>query len=152
MKRLIWMISSIIISTGVSAQTNADIWELAKTDLKTEYKAIIIENMVFSEDEAATFWPIFNEYMLKENENLDERMRILKDYAENYDSFTDEKIAELIKATDAQRMKRLKIRTAYYKTLKKALGTRKAAKLYQIDSQVNTLLDFQMVSQIPIIE
>ena len=108
--------------------------------------------MVFTDAEAEAFWPIFNDYMIKKNANLDKNMEILKDYAEHYDDLTDEKIGELVKATQSQRSARLKNRNSYYKSLKKALGVRKAAKLFQIDGQINTLFDFQLASQIPIIE
>lgn len=152
MKRIILVIAVVLSGVFAKAQSDADIWELVKTDLKVEYKTIIIENMVFSDAEAETFWPIFNEYMLKKNANLDKNMNILKDYAEHYDDLTDEKIEELVKATQSQKSERLKNRNEYYKTLKKTLGVRKAAKLFQIDGQINTLFDFQLASQIPIIE
>ena len=136
----------------VSAQTEADIWELAKSDLKKEYKSIIIETMLFSDAEAAAFWPIFNDFIEKKNALLDKDMMLLKDYAENFDSLDDAKINELVgKAMDID-AERLKIRKAYYKKLSKALPVRKAGKLYQLDNQITTLLDFQMVSQIPVIE
>jgi len=152
MKKLILVL--VIVFSGViaKAQSDTDIWELVKTDLKVEYKTILVENMVFTDAEAEVFWPIFNEYMLKKNANLDQNMAILKDYAEHYDDLTDEKIEGLVKQTQSQRSTRLKNRNAYYKSLKKALGVRKAAKLFQIDGQINTLFDFQLASQIPIIE
>lgn len=152
MKKLILVLAVVFSGVVAKAQSDADIWELVKTDLKVEYKTILVENMVFTDAEAEAFWPIFNDYMIKKNANLDKNMEILKDYAEHYDDLTDEKIGELVKATQSQRSKRLKNINAYYKSLKKALGVRKAAKLFQIDGQINTLFDFQLASQIPIIE
>jgi len=152
MKNLLIVIAIIFSGVFAKAQSDADIWELVKTDLKVEYKTIIIENMVFTDEEATVFWPIFNEYMVKKNANLDKNMEILKDYAEHYDDLTDDKIEELVKSTQSQRSARLKNRNGYYKSLKKALGVRKAAKLFQIDGQINTLFDFQLASQIPIID
>ena len=152
MKKLLIVFAIIFSGVIAKAQSDADIWELVKTDLKVEYKTIIIDNMVFTDEEATVFWPIFNEYMVKKNANLDKNMEILKDYAEHYDDLTDEKIEELVKASQSQRSARLKNRIGYYKSLKKALGVRKAAKLFQIDGQINTLFDFQLASQIPIID
>lgn len=152
MRKLLLICTVLLSGIITKAQSDADIWELVKTDLKVEYKTIIIENMVFTDEEAEVFWPIFNEYMIKKNANLDKNMNILKDYAEHYDDLTDEKIEGLVKEVQSQRSARLKNRNAYYKSLKKALGVRKAAKLFQIDGQINTLFDFQLASQIPIIE
>lgn len=151
--RKLLLICTVLLSGIISkAQSDADIWELVKTDLKVEYKTILVENMVFTDAEAEVFWPIFNDYMIKKNANLDQNMNILKDYAEHYDDLTDEKIGELVKSSQSQKSTRLKNRNAYYKSLKKALGIRKAAKLFQIDGQINTLFDFQLATQIPIIE
>lgn len=152
MKKLLIVFTIIFSGIIAKAQSDADIWELAKTDLKAEYKTIIVEHMVFTDEEATIFWPIFNEYMVKKNANLDKNMALLKEYAEHYDDLTDEKIEELVKSSFNQRSERLKNRNGYYKSLKKALGVRKAAKLSQIDSQINTLFDFQLATQIPIID
>lgn len=152
MKKILLICAIILSGIIAKAQSDADIWELVKTDLKVEYKTIIIENMIFTDAEAEAFWPIFNDYMIKKNTNLDHNMNILKDYADNYDDLTDEKIEKLIKSVQSQRSTRLKNRNAYYKSLKKALGVRKAAKLFQIDGQINTLFDFQLASQIPLID
>lgn len=152
MKKALLLLAIVCTGFIAKAQSDADIWELAKTDLKTEYKTIIIEQMVFTDQEAEIFWPIFNDYMTKKNANLDENMKILKDYADHYDALTDDKIEELVKAAQSQRSTRLKNRNAYYKSLKKALGVRKAAKLFQIDGQINTIFDFQLSTQIPIID
>lgn len=152
MKKLILVLAVVFAGVIAKAQSDADIWELVKTDLKVEYKTILVENMVFTDAEAEVFWPIFNDYMIKKNANLDQNMAILKDYAEHYDDLTDDKIEGLVKQTQSQRSARLKNRNAYYKSLKKALGIRKAAKLFQIDGQINTLFDFQLATQIPIIE
>ena len=152
MKKIIWIIGIVLLGFTANAQSDADIWELAKTDLKTGYKDIIIQNMNFSEDEAGLFWPIFNEYMQKKDKTMDEFMNILKEYAGTYETMSDEKADELVKAVNNTKMAREKNRIAYYKKLKKALGAKKAAKLYQIDGVINTLFDFQIVSEIPILE
>ena len=49
MKKLLLILTLLIAVGSVSAQSEADIWELAKSDLKTEYKTIIIESMNFSD-------------------------------------------------------------------------------------------------------
>jgi len=152
MKKILIIAAILFSGIMAKAQTEADIWELVKSDLKIEYKAILAQNMNFSEEEAVIFWPIFNEYMTKKGANLDKTMKLLEDYATNYESFTDEKIEELIKASNSQKTERLQNNMHYYKTLKKALGIHKAAKLYQIDGQINTIFDFQIASQVPIIK
>jgi len=152
MKKFITIIAMVFGFLSIQAQSEADIWELAKSDLKMEYKAIIIETLMFSDEEAEAFWPIFNAFMDEKNALLDQDMKLLKDYSEHYDTLDDAKIDELVNSAMNIDSDRLKARKAYYKKLKKALPLRKAGKLYQIDNQVSILLDFQIISQVPIIE
>lgn len=146
------MLSLVMGVSGLYAQSEADIWELAKSDLKKEYKTIIIETMLFSDEEAAAFWPVFNVFIDEKNKLLDEDMKMLKDYADNYDTLDDAKIDELVNKAMKMDSDRLKLRKSYYKKLGKILPKRKAGKLYQLDNQISTLLDFQIISQVPVIE
>lgn len=152
MKRILILLSIVMGVSALNAQSEADIWELTKSDLKKEYKTIIIESMLFSDEEADAFWPIFNQFIDEKNQLLDADMKMLKDYAENYDTLDDTKIDELVYKAMKLDADRLKLRKSYYKKLGKVLPKRKAGKLYQIDNQISILLDFQIVSQIPILE
>ena len=152
MKNLFIAIALLFSFSALQAQSDADMWELTKTDLKTEYKAIIIETLMFSDAEADVFWPIFNDFMTSKNLLLDEDMKLLKDYSDNYDTIDDAKIDELVKKAMDLDAERLKLRKSYFKKVSKVLPKRKAGKLYQIDNQISILLDFQIISQIPIIE
>lgn len=152
MKKLLFLSVFLIGSFSSFAQSESDLWELTKTDLKTEYKTMLMESMLFSDAEAEVFWPIFNEFMVSKSKLLDDDMKILKDYADHYDTLDDDKIDDLIKRAIEIDLDRIKLRKAYYKKVSKVLPKRKAGKLYQIDNQISTLLDFQIISQIPIIE
>lgn len=152
MKKLFIALTLLLSFSALQAQSDADLWELTKSDLKTEYKSIIIETLLFSDAEADVFWPIFNEFMTSKNTLLDEDMKLLKDYADNYDSIDDAKIDELVKRAMELDAERLKLRKSYFKKVSKVLPKRKAGKLYQLDNQISILLDFQIISQIPIIE
>lgn len=152
MRNIFIAIAFILSFSTVNAQSETDMWELTKTDLKIEYKAIIIETLLFTDAEAEVFWPIFNNFMIEKNSLLDQTMKILKEYSDNYDTISEDEIDELINKSMDINAQRLKIRKTYYKKLKKVLPKRKAGKLYQIDNQISTLLQFQIISQVPIIE
>lgn len=152
MKNIFITLTLFLSFSIVNAQSDADLWELTKTDLQTEYKTIIIESVVFTDAEAEIFWPIFNDFMTQKNELLDQKMKLLMQYSDNYDTLDDSTLDDLINQSMAIDVKRLKIRKTYYKKLTKALSKRKAGKLYQIDNQISTLLAFQIIAQIPIIE
>jgi len=152
MKKIVLLGTFLLSIVSLSAQSEADIWELAKSDLRTEYKGIIIESLTFTDEEATAFWPIFNDFFEQKAALLDEDMALLKDYADHYDQLDETKIKSLVLTANKIDEKRLKLRMSYYKKISKVLPARKAGKLYQIDNQVSILLDFQIISQVPIIE
>ena len=65
MKKLLSILSVVLISTAIYAQSENDYLELARDVLKTEKKAAIAEVMQLTEVESTPFWTLYNEYQGK---------------------------------------------------------------------------------------
>ncbi|MCK5462212.1 MAG: hypothetical protein KAI95_04320, partial [Bacteroidales bacterium] len=65
MKKLLSILSVVLISTAIYAQSDNDYLELARDVLKTEKKAVIAELMQLTEAESTPFWELYNEYQGK---------------------------------------------------------------------------------------
>ena len=63
--------------------------ELLRADVRGQKIAILTEVMEFTESEDAAFWPIYREYDLELARLNDERVSLIKEYADNYGSVTD---------------------------------------------------------------
>src|SRR5262245_51175303 len=72
-----------------SATTDAAIEQLRK-DTRAEVADIIAGTMGFSADEAAKFWPLYKQYETARKAVGDEKVALIKDYAANYQSMTDQ--------------------------------------------------------------
>src|SRR5437879_3479401 len=64
--------------------------DLLRSDLRSEHVAIITEVMQFSEAEDAKFWPVYRQYETDLAKINDDRMSMIKDYADNYEKLTDD--------------------------------------------------------------
>ena len=126
--------------------------ELLKSDLKTQKVAVVTEAMAMTDAQSAIFWPIYRKYDAELTTLNDTRLAVIKDYAANFETMTPAKADELTNKTFGFIENRLKLQKKYYKEFSKALGPVLAAKYMQIERSVNTVFDFQIMSQIPLVK
>jgi hypothetical protein len=131
------------------AGTDAAIEQLRK-DTRAETTDIIAGSMGFTSDEAAKFWPLYKKYEEQRKSIGDEKIALIKDYAANYQSLTDEKAKELLgrlmsvedKATGAKRQ--------FVQDLQKVLSPKTVARYYQVENRIDLLVNLSLASQIPL--
>ncbi len=63
--------------------------ELLRSDVRSQKVAILTELMDFTEAEDAAFWPIYREYDVELNTLNDERVALIKEYAQRYPNISD---------------------------------------------------------------
>ncbi len=149
MKQLI--LSAIFLFTSVllNAQTINDQIELLKSDLKNNRKTVITETMNFTESESKIFWPIYREYEVELEKLSDKRIAAIKDFAENYDSLTNEKADELMQTSFSFLEDRLSLNKKYYNKYAKELSPTIAAKYMQLENEIQLIIDMQVASALP---
>ena len=126
--------------------------ELLKSDLKTQKVAVITEAMVMTDAQSAIFWPIYRKYDAELTTLNDTRLAVIKDYAANFETMTPAKADELTNKTFGFFEDRLKLQKKYYKEFSKAMDPVLAAKYMQVERSINTVFDFQIMSQIPLVK
>ena len=150
MKRFI-LITLLGIATSVAYGQEAYV-ELLRSDVKADKVAIITEVMQLSDDEGPVFWRTYREYEFEFSKLGDERLALIKDFAAHFESMTDEKARELAEQSFKLEGKRTKLKKKYFKQLAKALSPITAAKFFQLENQLNMLIDLQVASALPLIQ
>jgi hypothetical protein len=130
--------------------TDTDI-QLLRSDVQSAKNDIIAHTMQFSDAESTAFWPVYRDYARDQQAIGDQRLRLIKDYAANYDIITYAKAQDM-----SQRMmdidgKFLALRQSYWPKFVKVLGAKRAAKFYQVDSRLTMMVNVQLASEIPLI-
>jgi hypothetical protein len=152
MKKLLSLLSIVLAFSAIYAQADNDYLELARDVLKTEKKAAIAELMKLNQAESAPFWELYNEYQGKLYLIANKRIAIIRDYAEHFETMTDEKADELWLKSLAYAQEVLKLEKQYYKKFKKILPAGKAARFFQAENKIETMIDAQLALEIPLIE
>jgi len=136
--------------TATGVQVEKDI-ELIRQDLRAEKKKIIALNVPFTESEATKFWPVYDQYAADMRKHYDEFYAIIKDYAANQKTITDDQAIKMIQRWSAVQVELAQTRQKYIPLVEKVLPGRKAALFFQIDRRVYALIDLQVASEIPLL-
>ncbi len=152
MRKLVILLIAVFAGAQLMAQTEMDYIEVARDVLKTEKKAAIADVMELSKEEAEAFWPLYNEYNTKASLIQNERIKLIMDYAENFEKLTPEKVDELWIGSMSVDQQLLKLEKSYYKKFKKILPVKKVARYFQAENKIEAMVNAQMALEIPFIE
>ena len=126
--------------------------ELLRSDIRSQKVAILTEMMAFTEAEDAAFWPVYREYDVELSKINDDRLRLIADYAKNYDKLTDESADRIARGALDLEGRRHALKLKYYDRVKTALSAKQAARFLQIENQLLMLIDLQIASALPVVE
>jgi len=140
----------LIVSTAALAQDQT--LELLRHDLKTEKVAIMTGSLPLTEKQADLFWPIYREYDHELSKLGDRRIAVIKKFADKYDSLDEKTADQLVKESIKIANERNGLLEKYYKKVAKAVGTITAARFLQVENQMLTLIDAQVIDQVPLVK
>ena len=120
--------------------------------LKADKKLIVSKYMELTEAEAKSFWPVYEEYQTDLQKIYDRMGSLLKSYAAEYTSLTDEKAKMLLDDWLALERDDAKRRQSYVPKILKALPGKKAARYVQIENEYRLLLDYDLATTVPLVQ
>ena len=125
--------------------------ELMRSDVRQRKAETLATLMQLSAADAAKFWPIDAEYEAELIKLNDLRVANIREYARTYDQMTNEKADELIQNAITYRKQRAELVAKYYERVKQAVGATTAARFFQIEDQLLSIIDLQIDSGLPIV-
>ncbi len=126
--------------------------ELARSDIRTEKAYILAQNMDLTEGEAVEFWPLHREYELDQSTLYDRRLAIISEFLSVYDTMTDDQACELANESLSLEASKTKLKREYFEKFAKVITPKKALGFFQIENQVNTVIDLRIAAALPLIK
>jgi len=126
--------------------------EAARKLIEKERRIVFAAEMNLGEPQREAFWKVYNEYAAELKVVDEARIKLLGDYARNFDNMSDEFAGEMLKNYFDQEKTRLKIRDKYRRRFQKVLTLTQVARFYQVENKLDAIYEFQLSSQIPLIE
>ena len=125
---------------------------MMRQDLKKDKVSILTELMDLDPQEAAKFWPVYNEYDKALTALADERIAFIRLYADNYGALSDEMATKIATGSLDIEGRRGELRKQYFAKVSQALTAKDAARWLQIEMQIEKVVDLQILSSLPIVE
>lgn len=152
MKKLLVAFLFVIGFGSLQAQDiSTDEIAMIKDVLKSEKKDLVKQYMALSDDQAAKFWPLYEEFQNQRSGLNRERLQLIKDYASQYTQLTDDQAKSLIKRAVKNDKANLKLKDKYFKKMSKKIGGLKAAQYVQMEDYFQTLIRYEIQDAIPFI-
>lgn len=146
-------VAVVVVAVPTVAQNQqADTMQLVRDKVHADKKLFIAEHMQLTESEAKPFWPVYEAYQ-KEFSKLNDRMiKLIKEYANNYQTMSDQTAKRLMDEYLAIEAARLKIRQAYVPRFRKVLRERQVARYYQLENKVQAAVSYELAAEIPLVK
>ncbi len=126
--------------------------DLLRKDVRSQKKQIIAANLKLTDTEAEKFWPIYDQYTAELVKINDAKYAAIKEYAQNYDTLSDEQATGLTKQIIAVDGQVSQLREKYVPIVSKVLPGKKTALFFQLDRRLVMLIDIQLATQIPMVQ
>lgn len=125
--------------------------ELMRKDVRAEKADIIGKTMTFDAAQAAAFWPLYKQYEAERQALGNERLAVIQDLAEHFDTLNDAKAKGLLDRSFAIEDKRLALERKWKDEMLKVLPAKTVARFFQVETRLNNLINLEVSSQIPLV-
>jgi len=125
--------------------------QLMRQDIRSERKKIVAVNVPLTDTEATRFWPLYDRYIAETIKVNDVRYALIKEYAQNYKSMTDEQADKFIRRWVALDQDNTQLRLKFIPEFENVISHKKTALFFQIDRRVAMMIELQLASQVPVV-
>lgn len=152
MKKVILIAVAAVLAWSTAVYSQDRVIEMLRADLRAERTAMVEEEMQFTPQEAAVFWPVYQKYENEIRKLNDQRIELIHTYADNYTNITDDIAEQLAKKSLELDIKEAYLRKQYFREFNHVLPATRAAKFFQLDNFINLVVKTQIAEELPFIE
>jgi hypothetical protein len=126
--------------------------QVLRSNLRTSKVEIVAEAMQFNDAESSVFWPVYRNYEFELSKLNDQKVALLKDYAEHLDKTSPAKAKELAEKSFALEQQRTDLKRKYFREFEKVMPANRVAKFFQVDNRLDLLINLRIASMVPLID
>jgi len=134
------------------APTEEQIIAEFRSDLMAKRADIMAKGLTLTSDQAAKFWPLFEEFQKEQDLIVNEQIESIKAYANNYQALNDADALTYIKELLRRDQKMLDLRTKWLEKFQKVVPVKTAARAIQLDRRLSNVAQIQLSQQIPLVQ
>ena len=135
---------------SVPATSMDDVLQVIRADLQSSRADIMAKNLQLTSAQAAQFWPMFERYQKEQNVIMDDQLKSVQWFIENFEKADDAAALVLINAHLSRDTKMTALRQKWLGEFQSALGTKLAVRVLQIDRRLSLVQQAYIASKIPL--
>jgi hypothetical protein len=139
----------LVLAVPASAQVR-DETVLTYEVIQTERKSLVLDALDLTADQRAAMVPIFDAYLEEMGQIDNELVALIKEFLAKYKSISDADAAVLLEKATSLSQKELDVRQKYLSKFGEVLPPRKVLRLWQVENKLDTIVDAQLVKDIPL--
>jgi hypothetical protein len=121
-----------------------------RQDIRSERKQIVAANLPLTEAESIKFWPVYDRYVVDHSKVYDTRYALIKEYAQNYNTLTEDQAHNFIKRWTTTEEQMAQHRLRWIPEFEKVISAKKTAMFFQIDRRIGLMVELKLSSAIPL--
>ena len=142
---------TVFIVPSMAQEKPADNMQLVREKIQTDKKLFIAQNVNLTESEAKVFWPVYEDYQKELDKLVDKTVKLIDNYAANYQTMTEEAAKEMINGYLAIETERVTLMKSFLPKFRKVLPEKKVARYYQLENKINAVVKYELAKLIPLV-
>ena len=123
---------------------------LLRGEVSSMKKELIVRHVKFTDGESTRVWQVYEQYSAEMSKINGIKTAILKEYAREYDTLTDDQADDLIRRWLQTDVEQAKLRQQFAGIFRKVLPGKKAATFLQLERRISLMMDAQISSGLPL--
>jgi Spy/CpxP family protein refolding chaperone len=128
-----------------------EVVKTVRADLQAGRAEIVAKNVTLTSEQAAKFWPAFEQYQKEQSAIMDAQMRGIQEYVDRSLQLDDAGALGLMKAHLERDASMAALRQKWLGEFVKVLPVKTAALVIQIDRRISLVHQLEFVSRIPLV-
>ncbi len=124
--------------------------ELKKKIMFDQKRLVVMENMEFTEEEAAAFWPVYDKHQEELFQVNQRGAKLILAYASVYQTLTDEQAVKLVDEYYDIQDDRIAVMKKMAVDVGKVLPGKKAFRYLQVEAKLSAIGRYELAKEIPL--
>ena len=122
-----------------------------RDDLQAASADIVAKGITLSSDQAAKFWPLFQQYQDEQKATIDAQLKATQKYADSLDKLTDADALAYVGALLERDQQIHDLRVKWLKKFQSVVPAGTAARVIQIDRRLGIVAQLKLAQKIPLV-
>ena len=149
MKKYLLIAAAVFMASFAWSQSNKEEVDLVQAAFGMDKKAVVADFVQPSAAQKDAFWKVYDEYETQRKELGKQRIKLLEQYADQYQKMTSEQADAWTKKVIALQQKTDALIATYYEKVKKVTDGVVATQFYQIENYILTAIRAEILEAVP---